>query len=258
MKNILRLLAGGFAAAFFSLAAQAANLAPGAFSAGTVKGDVSYKLAGSAQYQPLAAGVALPQGATIKTGANSSVLIVFGSGSTATLDSNTEVEVTKFLQDVFSGPVPVNAEPSVSETEIRIIDGGITAKVAKLKKGSSFNVNSPVGAAGVRGTVFKYAYSSARGEATLQVTEGGVLFVEKGGKSTLAEAGKKVKVTFTKDAEGNVTSATLDLSDLTPAEAAAVSAVVGGTVTNAGGTVTTVSPTTVVITPVDVSQVSSE
>jgi len=257
MKNILRLLAGGFAAAFFALAAQAANLAPGAYSAGSVKGDVSYKLAGSAQYQPLAAGVALPQGATIKTGANSTVLVVFGSGSTAVIDSNSEVEITKFVQDVFSGPVPVDSEPAISETEIKIIDGAITAKVAKLKKGSSFNVNSPVGAAGVRGTVFKYSYSSAKGEATLQVTEGGVLFIEKGGKSTLAEAGKKVKVTFTKDAAGNVVSATLDLSDLTVDEAAAVTAAVGSVVT-ANNATATVTPGQIVITPVDRSQVSSE
>ena len=257
MKNILRLLAGGFAAAFFALAAQAANLAPGAYSAGAVKGDVSYKLAGSAQYQPLAAGVALPQGATIKTGAKSTVTIVFGSGSTAVIDPNSEVEISKFVQDVFSGPVPVDAEPAVSDTQIKIIEGGVTAKVAKLKKGSNFTVSSPVGAAGVRGTSFKYSYSSAKGEAFLQVTEGGVQFHEKtGDKTTLVEAGKKIKVTFTRDAQGNVISATLDLSALTPAEAKAISDALGIIIPDDNRQ--TINNNTIVITPIDRSQVSSE
>lgn len=256
MKNILRLLAGGFAAAFLALAVQAANLAPGAYSAGSVKGDVSYKLAGSAQYQPLAAGVALPQGATIKTGSKSTATIVFGSGSVAVIDPDSEVEISKFVQDVFSGPIPAGAEPAVSETEIKIIDGAVTAKVAKLKKGSSFTVNSPVGAAGVRGTSFKYSYSSARGEAFLMVTEGGVQFHEKtGNKTSLVLAGKKVKVTFIRDAQGNVTSASLDLSDLSPAEAKIISDVIGGIVDNAGGTATVVGQK-IIITPVDRSQVS--
>ena len=259
MKNIRRLLAGGFAAALFALAAQAANLAPGAYSAGSVKGDVSYKIAGSRQYQPLAAGVALPQGATIKTGANSTVLVVFGSGSTAVIEANSEVEISKFVQDVFSGPVPVDAEPAVSSTEINIIEGSVTSKVAKLKKGSTFTVSSPVGAAGVRGTTFKYTYSSAKGEATLLVNSGGVNFIEKGNnKNTLVEAGKKIKVKFTKDSAGNIISATLDLSNLTPDEKAAITDVIGGIVEDNNATSTKVNENTIVITPVDPTQVSAD
>jgi hypothetical protein len=258
MKNILRLLAGGFAAAFLALAVQAANLAPGAYSAGSVKGDVSYKLAGSSQYQPLAAGVALPQGATIKTGAKSTATIVFGSGSTAVIDSNSEVEISKFVQDVFSGPVAVDSEPAISETEIKIIDGAVTAKVAKLKKGSAFTVNSPVGAAGVRGTSFKYAYNSAKGEAILHVTEGGVLFHEKlGNKTTLVQAGKKVIATPIRDAQNNVTGFELDLSNLTEAEAKAITDAIGSIVTAADGTVT-INNGKIIITPVDRSQVSPQ
>lgn len=256
MKNILRLLAGGFAAAFLALAVQAANLAPGAYSAGSVTGDVSYKLAGSAQYQPLSAGVALPQGATIKTGSKSTATIVFGSGSTAVIDSNSEVEISKFVQDVFSGPVPVDSEPAISETEIKVIDGAVIAKVAKLKKGSAFTVNSPVGAAGVRGTSFKYSYNSASGEAFLQVTEGGVLFHEKtGNKTTLVQAGKKVKVTPIRNAQGNVTSMQLDLSNLTDAEAKAITDALGSIVTAAGGTFS-VNDGKIIITPVNRSEVS--
>lgn len=254
MKNILRLLAAGFSASFFTLAAQAADLAPGAYSAGSVKGDVSYKLAGSEQYMPLAAGVALPQGATVKTGANSSAMIVFGSGSTAGIDANSEIEITKFEQAVFSGPVPVDAEPAVSSTEIKVIDGGITTKVSKLKKGSAFTVSSPVGAAGVRGTVFRFTYSKADGKGTLSVSEGRVAFNGPGGGATQVAAGQKLSFSPTLNPDGSVQSVTLDVSKLDPAELAEIIAVLGaaagdGAVTfqNNGGTI--------VITPVDTTQV---
>jgi hypothetical protein len=174
MKNILRLLTSGLVAAVLSLAAQAAELAPGAYSVGQVTGDVTYKLADSAEYAPLAAGTALPQGATIKTGADSSALLVFASGSTATVIEDSEVEVTKFEQEVFSGPIPADSEPAVSNTEIKVLNGSVVNQVNKLKKGSNYTVNTPVGAAGVRGTLFMVSYDTKTGSYSVSVVEGGV------------------------------------------------------------------------------------
>jgi hypothetical protein len=179
MKNILRLLVSSFVASFCAEAAHAADLAAlpaGAYSAGTVKGDVTYKLPGSSNYVKLESGTALPQGVTIKTGEKSSAMIVFGSGSTAAIPAKSTVEVTKFEQAAFTGPVPVNGEPAVSNTEIRVIDGSVTSKVAKLKKGSSFKVNSPVGAAGVRGTTFNVSYNLSTGQFSIATLEGRVVF----------------------------------------------------------------------------------
>lgn len=257
MKNILRLFTGGLVTVSFALAAQAANLAPGAYSAGTVKGDVSYKVAGSSEYKPLAAGVALPQGATIKTGAKSNVLIVFGSGSTALIDESSEVEITKFEQEVFSGPVPVDAEPSVSVTEIKVIEGDIVSKVNKLKKGSSYVVDTPVGAAGVRGTVFRVSFRKGNTTFTVQVSEGAVVFKSKtsagGGNETLVEAGKKVEAEITQDANGNVTGVQVDVKSLTPEEQTALVNTLRGAA--AGTANVQLQNDTIVITPVDTTQV---
>lgn len=176
MKNILRSLLGGLVAAALAVVAQAADLAPGAFSAGTVKGDVTYKLAGTTQYLALTSGTALPQGATVKTGAGSIAVIVFSNGATASIRPSSEVEITKFEQEAFSGPLPTNAEPSVSNTQIKIIDGEVVSKVSKLKKGSSYVVNSPVGAAGVRGTVFSVNYNAKTGAYVVSTLEGEVVF----------------------------------------------------------------------------------
>jgi hypothetical protein len=175
MKNILRLFTSGLVTAVLALAAQAAELAPGAYSVGSVTGDVTYKLAGSSEYMPLTAGLALPQGATIKTGAESSALIIFASGSTSTVVEDSEVEVTKFEQAVFTGPIPTDSEPAVSNTEIKVINGSVVSQVNKLKKGSSYTVNTPVGAAGVRGTIFIVSYDTKTGAYTVGVLEGGVV-----------------------------------------------------------------------------------
>ncbi|MCU0792038.1 MAG: FecR domain-containing protein [Opitutaceae bacterium] len=176
MKNILRSLLGGLFAAAFVVVAQAADLVPGAFSAGTVEGDVTYKLAGSSQYLPLTAGTALPQGATIKTGPDSTASIVFSNGAVATITAESEVEITKFEQEVFSGPLPTGAEPSISNTEINVANGTVVSKVAKLKTGSSYIVKSPVGAAGVRGTTFSVTFNKVTREYTVKTLTGLVVW----------------------------------------------------------------------------------
>ncbi len=174
MKNILRLIVGGLTAALFTVAAQAAELAPGAVSVGIAKGDVTYKIAGTTAYLPAPAGTALPQGATVKAGAGSTATLVFASGSVATIRPNSEVEITKFEQEAFSGPVSKKGEPSVSNTELKLIDGEVISNVAKLKKGSQFVVNSPIGAAGVRGTIFSIKIDRVTGAARITVLEGSV------------------------------------------------------------------------------------
>jgi hypothetical protein len=184
MKNILRSFLGGIVAAVFAVVAQAADLAPGAFSAGTVKGDVTYKLAGTTQYLPLTSGTSLPQGSTVKTGPGSLAVIVFSNGATASIRPGSEVQITKFEQEAFSGPLPSSAEPSVSNTEIKLINGEVVSRVSKLKKGSKYVVSSPVGAAGVRGTTFIVTYNAATGAYTVATLEGQVVFSKASDGST--------------------------------------------------------------------------
>ena len=193
MKNILRPITAGLFSAFVAISAQAADLASGAYSAGTVTGDVTFASAAGSSFSPLSAGTALSQGAVIKTGADSSVSIVFSSGSVLVVESNTTIEVSKFQQELFSGPIAVGAEPSVSDTQINVVDGSVIAKVAKLKKGSSFAVNSPVGAAGVRGTTFKVAYNAKTKTFTITTASGKVVTGKVGSSTTTeAEAGTQV------------------------------------------------------------------
>jgi hypothetical protein len=158
MKNTLRLILGGFSAVAFVVAAHAADLSAGAFSANMVVGNVTYKAGMTGEYAPLATGTILHQGAVIKTGAESSVSIEFSSGATAMVRPNTEIEVAKFEQALFSGDVPELEEPAVSNTVMNLLSGEVVSSVKKLKTSSEYVVNSPIGAAGVRGTFFSVVY----------------------------------------------------------------------------------------------------
>lgn len=246
MKNILRSVVGGIAAVVLAVVAQAANLAPAAFSAGTVKGDVTYKLAGTSQYLALTPGTALPQGATVKTGPGSLAVIVFASGSTASIRPNSEVEITKFEQEAFSGPLPANAEPSVSNTQIKVVDGQVISKVAKLKQGSEYVVTTPVGAAGVRGTTFLVSYDAATGSFTVSTTEGLVFVTVNAGTGAATEVAVGQTVTYGDGQTGTVRA-------LTPAELAAIEQAVAEAGSSA---LEGVQPVSVAIPIVDTSIVS--
>jgi hypothetical protein len=240
MKNTLRSLLAGLAASVLALAVQAADLAPAPFSVGSAKGDVTYKLAGTTTYLPLTVGTALPQGATIKTGAGSTAQIVFASGSSASIAPNSEVEVTKFEQEAFSGPLPAGAEPSMSSTQIKIVNGGVTSKVAKLKKGSEFVVSSPVGAAGVRGTTFQVTYDAATGAFSVATAEGAVVFTSASGAVTAVNGGEGF--------DGSTVTALTD-AQIAAIEAAIVEAVADGATGNFQITIPEVDQSVVDVSP---------
>ncbi len=207
MNNLLRLIVGGFIAALFAVAAQAAELTPGAVTVGVAKGDVTYKIAGTTTYLAAPAGTSLPQGATVKTGPGSLATLVFSSGSVATLRPDTEVEVSKFEQEAFSGPVSKSGEPSVSNTQLNLIDGEVISNVNKLKKGSQFVVNSPIGAAGVRGTIFSIKINRATGAASVVVLDGSVRLDRRAirnGQVTIAENTDGKPFIISKDEAFNV------------------------------------------------------
>ncbi len=246
MNNILRFLVTGVAGAFVALSAAVAELAPGALSVGSVSGDVTYAAAGSSTFKPLAAGAALTQGATVKTGANSTATIIFSSGSSAAIGADSTVELTKFEQEAFSGPIPSKGEPSVSVTEIKVVNGSVAAKVNKLKKGSSYTINSPVGAAGVRGTTFNVSYNASTGQLTVSTIEGLVVLT-----ASATGVSTQVSGTETKAVVNGLDSSTVAVVEnvqLTAAEQQALvnvvsaiapeqAAAVALTINNAGGNV---------------------
>ena len=105
----------------------------------------------------------LAQGAIVRTAKGASVVLVFSNGATVNLGTESELDVEQFTQDPFSGTMDASTmtdEPTTSTTKLKLTRGELVGKVAHLKttQGSSFNINTPVGAAGIRGTTFRIVY----------------------------------------------------------------------------------------------------
>ena len=111
-----------------------------------------------------AAGVRdITMGTTVLTGTAGSVVLVFANGSTINLGRDSELDIETFLQDPFPTDIKVSdltTEPSTSITKLNLAKGELVGNVKKLNTtaGSTFDVNTPVGAAGIRGTTFRIVY----------------------------------------------------------------------------------------------------
>lgn len=142
---------------------------------------------------------------TVHVAKSSAATLVFSNGSTINLLENSSLVITDFLQNPFSMPITtaiVTEEPSTSVTELNLAKGEVVCNVKKLRRneGSSFTVNTPVGAAGVRGTIFSVSFvEDAEGNGkwvyTLSVTEGEVALTDTNGNVRLVAAGKEVVIT---------------------------------------------------------------
>ena len=137
-------------------------------------------------------GDILPTGTQIKVGAESEAILLFSNGTITTIGANTQVSVRKFLQEGFA-----NSEKKVSalneevSSSILLLDlqvGDLVVDVRKLKKKSNFEITSPLGVAGIRGTSFRL--SASRDSTKLSVLTGLVGFVSNENKQNQVGAGK--------------------------------------------------------------------
>ncbi len=112
-------------------------------------------------------GDILPLGNWVKTGEGSSILCLLSNGTLFTIRENSKVRIGTFMQIPFDGKGVVmeelQNEPSSSEVEIDLDMGSLVVKTKKLNKSSSFDIESPVGTAGIRGTEFQLGYDASSG-----------------------------------------------------------------------------------------------
>lgn len=137
----------------------------------------------------------ITMGTTVLTGAGGSVVLVFANGSTINLGRDSELDVETFLQDPFPTDIKVSdltTEPSTSITKLNLAKGELVGNVKKLNTaaGSKFDVNTPVGAAGIRGTTFRIVYrpdplNPTHVTFTVSTLEGNVLVQVASGSTSL-------------------------------------------------------------------------
>ena len=135
--------------------------------------------------QPLAKtttipGVLLPVGASVQTGVGGGALLLLSNGTVVTINANTKMKISSFVQEPFDDKGQsvgdLKEEPSSSSVLVDLEVGDLVVKTKKLNKKSNFEISSPVGTAGIRGTQFGMGFSPQRG-MSLDVTESTVSFM---------------------------------------------------------------------------------
>lgn len=197
-KHIL-LLAVGLCFLVGGATTQAADskLRPGLIVVAKVEGTVQAIDPQGKTTQQLKKSDTLSEKYTVKVGAASSATLAFSNGAVINLLPDTTLVISEFLQDPFASPFSseeLTQEPTTSVTKLQLVQGEIVGTVKKLRteQGSSLVVNTPVGAAGVRGTTFAISYRN--GQCVLSVTEGSVEITDSNGKKTTVSAGFEVVI----------------------------------------------------------------
>ena len=133
-------------------------------------------------------------GDSLAAGIGSEALLLLTNGTTLSIGANTTFELKAFYQDDFdAGKDKVGAleeEASASSVLIDLKVGDLVVDVKKLRKKSNFDISTPLGVAGIRGTSFRLI---ALAEATtLSVLTGRVDFVSPANESFQVEASQVI------------------------------------------------------------------
>ena len=139
-------------------------------------------------------GMLLPDGAAVQTGPGGNALLLLSNGTVVTVSENTKMKISSFIQEPFEDKGlsvgDLQEEPSSSSVLVDLEVGDLVVKTKKLNKKSNFEIASPVGTAGIRGTQFGMGYSQRRG-LSLDVTESTVSFQPRGGgRPRMVRAGR--------------------------------------------------------------------
>lgn len=154
---------------------------PGQVTVIKTQGTASVAAKGGSK-EPAAVGAKLGSGSSVTTGKDGTVVLLFSNGSTFTVEPETAFRVDEFLQEPFDQEKTdfraLEREPSSSRTRMQLTEGSIVGNIRKLASGSRMEVATPIGVAGIRGTIVRITVSEANGEITVKIdlTNGRVVF----------------------------------------------------------------------------------
>ncbi len=148
-----------------STATPAPARVEGVIYAKRVRGTVTAQDNATKATRPLQEGDEIKQGVTVVTGKShdSSVVLVFSNGAKVNLAADSILNIEEYLTESSTEQIDVAnlvAEPNSSSTKLHLAQGELVGNVVKLNKdrGSQFIVQTPVGAAGIRGTTFRIVF----------------------------------------------------------------------------------------------------
>ncbi|MSU51120.1 MAG: hypothetical protein EXS37_18860 [Opitutus sp.] len=128
-----------------------------------VKGTVEVQHGTAGSTETVTEGRQLAATDIVTTAKSSSVVLVLENGSVVSLRENSRLKITTALQTSPAGTAPAAKdagpqESGASNTGFELAFGEMLARVRKLNPSSTFEVQTPVSVAAVRGTVFEVAY----------------------------------------------------------------------------------------------------
>ena len=141
--------------------------------------------------------------------------VVFADGA---LINKKDVEEFKVAETVLPNLEATNdswnslpSEPSTSKANLKLVYGAMIGESKKLKKGSEMQISTPVGAAGIRGTVWSFSQKPLGGkdsnqfQGSLAVAEGQVDFLSPDNSRTVqVKAGFSTNIQATKESGGDL------------------------------------------------------
>lgn len=148
------------------------------------------------------------------TGDTGSASLLFSNGALITIKSGSRFYLRKFAQKNFSvdhnaKPSELEEEPSQSELLAHLDFGNLIVKAPKLNKGSTMVLSSPLGTAGIRGTMFQLV--AVRNPVTGDITggvnliSGDISFTDVGGNEVSLVSGQSLQLASGKLGESMVT-----------------------------------------------------
>lgn len=152
-----------------------------------------------------AKGLVLGQSHSIETSSGSSASLAFENGTVMQVEPDSKFVIQEFLQAAWDQNAEqlaeAKTEPSRSQTSAFLEFGDLVTGVKKLNPGSSLQVATPLGTAGIRGTDFKVtARRNADGtpkSSSVSVATGQVGFnSSSGGEAVAVPAGAAASVTL--------------------------------------------------------------
>lgn len=227
ISTLLRFLSCAFVATALSLNAVA-QTALGQIRAARVQGEVQ-KISDGGQAVALKDGDLVVQSDSVATGKGASVVLVFQNGSSVRLGPDSRLKIEDFLMDPLdepiSNPSALKEEPSKSKTTLNLSYGEMVGDVKKLNSSSSYSIKTPVGAAGIRGTIYRIVFRpSSDGKAFFQIqTAEGLVVMEGVANVANVEVGENKEVVVEIDTE-KPGPPVVTTKDISPADAAIIKA----------------------------------
>ena len=140
-------------------------------------------------------------GATIETEANGNVVLLFENGSTVNIRPSTRFSIKEFSCEPFDSSQvewrSLKEEPSESSrTKVQVDDGTIISNVRRLRRGSTYDIGTPLGTAGIRGTTVytQVNMQNPQTPVTFGVADGSATFTSSTGQTRTVEGGGAVSV----------------------------------------------------------------